>query len=115
MAFRRPTKKAEKDATFDELCAEIRALLDDIPQERWVWSCNKGSAEHLVEVARIFFMGSDLEEMWGVALDDNTLKNTGDARMVCFTGNGPNSRKHARLLMLVRAVLPELLDRASRA
>lgn len=101
--------------SFEDVCAEIRQLLAAIPQERWIWTRNEGDAAALSAKVAENLGKSDLQELWGVALDEPALHSDGEARTVCFTGNGPNSQRHARLLMLVRAVLPELLARACPA
>ncbi len=104
----------ETTMTFEEVCAEIRSLLAEHPQERWIWSLKEGDHATLTAWVGDHIAKHESRELSGIVLDDEPLRDRGESAAVCFTGNGPSSEKHARLLMLVRGVLPELLDRATR-
>ncbi len=95
----------------DDYIRKLVACARALPQKNWEWGMftRPGGApietvDHLCEAQEYSARQSDVAELWGV--------NYGpDTPVVCFTGNGPTSEKHAQYFAAVQpGALIWLLD-----
>lgn len=102
----------------------LRRLLEDIRQDRWVAGrmVNPGGSEpntheELIAMTTESVRQSESLEFYGVVLErpgENMttppIRPDDLPEVVCYTGNGPTSEKHAEFIAAVRHLLPKLLD-----
>lgn len=112
--------QSEQDATasVDDYIRQLVACARALPQKNWEWRQflrPNGepieTVEHVCEAQNHSASVSDVAELWGV--------NYGpDTPVVCYTGNGPYSAKHAQYFAAVQPgamiwILDELGERIS--
>lgn len=95
--------------TMREVLTEIEELLEQVPDEPWTWACNDEPNETLKERLSDYIDRGE-GPLWSIAIGD--VNTEGESRIALVTGNGPNSEKHARLMMLVKPMLPILILRS---
>ncbi len=94
--------------TLGEIVAELKQLMDSTPDGTWLWNHHSFGDDSEAMLAWLFeqLAQGDSPAMHGVAID---------GEMVCVMGNGTHARMYARMVMLMRAVLPFMLQIVERA
>ncbi len=94
--------------TLAEIISELKWLMDTTPKQHWVWDRKRfDDPEHLVA-----WIYESLCE--GDGADIYALKLAGVDDYVGILGNGEHARRYARLMMLLRAALPFLIQTLTR-
>lgn len=110
-------KNDGQSLTIGEVLQEIRWLLEATPKGDWVWMHQKFEDDEENDI-------SESEAMLGWVFENLAYGEEGQlhgvqlastGQLVALTGNGPNSRRHARLLMLTHAALPLILQMLEEA
>ena len=95
--------------TLAEIIAELQWLMQTTPKQHWVWERKRfDDPEHLI--AWIYESLCDGEDP-----DTYALKLAGVDEYVAILGNREHSRRYARMMMLIRASLPFLIQALTRA
>ncbi|NRA02870.1 MAG: hypothetical protein HRU00_09745 [Myxococcales bacterium] len=101
--------------TIGDVIAELKFLMDGAPPGQWVWCHDEFvDTEDGAEAAEnmLAFMYASIGSGDSISIHGVKLKG---GPHVCLTGNGEHARRYSRMLMLVHAVLPFILELLEQA